>query len=1085
MHASEFHLDRWKTSQRHLKWVAPYVKGVPYSLVAIVFGAVLFLGTVALHGGQPDRVDFNFHIKPILSDRCFSCHGPDDKARKAELRFDTKEGLFRSLEDGTRVVVPGKPEKSRLYQKITEADPAKRMPPPESNLHLSRTEKELIRRWIVEGAGWKRHWAFLPLEEVSIPEVQDTAWVKNPIDRFVMARLEAEGMQPSPRADREQLIRRLTFDLTGLPPTREEINAFLSDTAPGAYKRVVDRLLAAPAYGERMALDWMDVARYADTHGYQADRYRATWPWRDWVIQAFNDNLPYDDFITWQLAGDLLPDPSREQRMATAFNRLHMQTEEGGSVEEEFRVAYVRDRVDTFGTAFLGMTLQCAKCHDHKYDPISQREYYQLFRFFNNIDESGQTSFFTDSMPVPTMLLTDKKEERRLEELRAAVKNVEQEAEAIRAGAKKRFQNWRPVEIESLPLKGLLAAYDFETLEEGKTPASNKNEKPGESIDRVELAEGRGGNVLVLNGENGVQFGDVGSFSRVDPFTIGLWVRIPSKLQEGVILHRSKAPLDAGSRGYELYLEENRLRFGLTHMWPWHSISVRTTEPVPRDQWVHVTMCYDGSSQVEGIDLYLNGTPAMVTVLKDNLFKDILYERTEVHLTIGQRFRDHGFKGGQVDELRVFDRRLTPLEVAHMAGQSDLQTALRRTAESGAESLKNSERLFSYYLAHHDTGWNQHLESLHAARKAENDFVNGIPELMVMEEMEEPRPAHILIRGEYDQKGERVHAATPESILPFDSSRYERNRLGLAQWLTNPKNPLTARVTVNRYWQMHFGKGVVSTPGDFGNQGEWPSHPALLDWLAKRFIDSGWDLKGLHRLILTSATYQQDSKANKDLLRRDPENRLLARGPRLRLPAEMIRDNALAMSGLLVREIGGPSVKPYQPEGLWKEKSGAKYVPDEGEGLYRKSLYTFWKRTSPPPAMMTFDASERNNCIVERQRTSTPLQSLVLLNDIQLVEASRVLAERVLKEGGEDWKTRMRFLFRIMTTRAPSEEEMALLMKMVKGQLEEFESHPDRARALVAVGQTVADASLDEQSLAAVTAVANVLMSYDAVTMKR
>lgn len=1037
----------------------------------------------SLDAKLPDQVDFNFHIKPILSDRCFNCHGPDENTRKAGLRLDTETGPYEKLESGDRAVVPGNLRRSQLIERIASDNPNFMMPPPESNLDLSDYEVALVKRWVEQGAPWSPHWSFIPPEKPDLPDIKQEDWPLNEIDHFVLARLEREGMSPAPAASKETLIRRVTFDLTGLPPTPEEIDAFLGDKNPAAYENVVDRLLASPAYGERMAVEWLDVARYADTGGYQSDRLRRMWPWRDWVIQAFNDNLPFDDFATWQLAGDLLPNATREQSLATAFNRNHRQTEEGGSIDEEFRVEYVADRTQTTATAFLGLTMECARCHDHKFDPISQKEYYQLFSFFNNIDESGQTSHFTDAVPVPTLLLSDDATDRRLQDLQAQIQHKELDLTTIEENARDSFENWaaqqNPSSFPASPVRGLTAHFTLDEIrnESVRNEVSSKN---GSTVYDPVTVEGRFDNAIQFDGENGLQFEDVGVFKRTDPFTLSLWIRPTQWANWNVLVHRTQAALDAGSRGYELALQQDKLVAGLAHMWPNNAIRIVTEEELPLDEWTHIAMTYDGSSRAEGMRLYVDGQPAPVSVVRDNLYKNITYERVDVNLTMGYRFRDSGFKNGLMDEFKVFARALTAIEIAQLSGSNPLPSLLDK------ETLSETERghLFAYYLEHHHPEYLHAREDLRALREEQNAASSPIPEIMVLKEMATPRQAHVLVRGQYDNKGEVVSAGTPESIMPFPED-LPKNRLGLAAWLVDPQNPLTARVAVNRYWQMYFGQGLVATPEDFGNQGALPTHPQLLDWLASTFVELGWDVKALQKMIVMSATYRQASTASPENLASDPQNELLARGPSFRLTAEMIRDQALATSGLLVSKIGGPGAKPYQPEGLWKEKSGIAYQRDTGDGLYRRSLYTFWKRTSPPPSMITFDAARRNQCIVQRQRTSTPMQALVLLNDPQFVEAARKIAERMMQEGGDTLGEQITFVFRLLTSRFPTAEEMQVLTVLYEEQKALYSTDRTRAKALLSTGEAPWDQTLDALDLAAATILATSILNFDEAVIKR
>jgi len=1031
----------------------------------------------------PDRVDFNFHVKPILSDRCFHCHGPDAGNRQADLRLDTKDGLFAAVASGdaSHVVRPGDLNQSEMYRRISATDEDVRMPPPGSKLSLAADEVATIRRWIEQGARWKPHWSLIPLETLSLPKVEQADWPRNEIDRFVLAPLEAEGLKPAPEAPRERLIRRLSFDLTGLPPTIAEIDHFLADGSPDAYEKLVDRLLKSERFGERMAVDWLDVARYADTYGYQADVYRAVWPYRDWIIRAFNSNLPYDQFVTWQLAGDLLPNPTRDQLIATAFNRMHRQTNEGGSIEEEFRVDYVCDRTNTLGAALLGLTMECARCHDHKYDPISQQNYYQLFSFFNNIDECGLYSHFTDAMPNPTLLLTTDDQQQRIDSLTQQIEQAEERLKALAESRGEAFAEWLAGGPREPSIPGLIGDYPLESIQSGKLDNRVAADKPAKVFEDPQLVPGRVGNGLRLSGENNVTTPLGGNFGRHQPFSIALWINTPDFKDRAVIFHRSRAWTDAGSQGYELLLEDGRLSAALIHFWPGNAIRIRTKERIAVGRWLHVVMAYDGSSRAAGLTLYLNGQRADCDVVRDNLFKEITGGGAN-ELTLGQRFRDRGFKNGLVDELQIFDRCLTPLEAQHVVDGTALAATLATPA--GDLSAGRKQALQDYYLANFDPAYREAAAALADLRKQRGQVVDSVPELMVMNEMPEPRPAFLLKRGAYDAPGERVHPGAPASILPW-ADEWPKNRLGLAQWLTDPRHPLTARVAVNRFWQLLFGRGIVTTPEDFGSQGQLPSHPELLDWLAKSFIDSGWDVKALVKRIVMSATYRQNSDCGADLHARDPDNALLARGPRYRLPAEMLRDNALFVGGLLVSRVGGPPVKPYQPPGLWEEKSGAKYDRDVGEGSHRRSLYTFWKRTSPPPAMVTLDAAKREVCVVKRATTSTPLQALVLLNDPQYVEAARASAERAMTEGGTQLEDRLVFIFRTLTSRRPTGQELAVLKQLFAEQRQDFASRPEAAQQFLAVGDQKRNETLDAAKLAALAVVTEAVLNFDESVMKR
>lgn len=992
---------------------------------------------------------FNRVIRPILSDKCFKCHGPDSAARKADLRLDIRDVAVKA-----EAIVPGKPDNSLLVERVFSNDPQEVMPPPGSGKSLTADEKKLLRQWIAAGAEYQSHWSFIPVpKQIPVPSPQDgTKWVRNPIDAFVLERLQQAKIEPAAEASREKWLRRASFDLIGLPPTLEELDAFLADKTPAAYETAVDRLLKSTAYGERMANDWIDVARYADTFGYQSDRDMHVWPWRDWVIRAFNDNLPYDQFIVWQTAGDLLPDPTRDQYLATAFNRLHRQTNEGGSIEEEFRVAYIADRVNTNATAFLGLTFECCRCHDHKFDPLLQRDFYSLSAFFSNIDEHGLYSHFTETPPTPALLLYEGDQSARHQELLKKVREKEAELARVTAEARQRFaQTTAAAPAAAEPA----AKFSFE---DAKPAGDNKP------------VAGKIGQGLQFGGDDAFVCKGAGQFGRATPFSFALWLNPAEHKPRQMIFHRSVAAEDSAFRGYSLVLDNGHAVFSMIHFWPGNAIRVEAKAVLPIGQWTHVVVTYDGSSRAAGLAIYTNGQLAPLDVVRDKLTRDIVHrgewgDSGAPELSLGARFRDSGFKGGIVDEFAVFNHELSPLEVAVIGG-FDLPTS---------ESAR-----FLHYVMHADEPYRAARAELLAARVAENDLVSQVRQIMVMKELPEPRPAHILRRGAYDSPGEIVGADTPASILPFPKD-FPRNRLGLARWLVDDRNPLTARVTVNRYWQMFFGRGLVATSEDFGSQGQAPTHPELLDWLARHFIESGWNVKELCRLIVLSATYRQSTIPREvKLYADDPDNRLLGRGSRHRLPAEQIRDNALAVSRLLVGKIGGPSVMPYQPAGLWEESgTGKSYTQSHGEGLYRRSLYTFWRRTSPPPSMTAFDAVSREVCVARRERTATPLQSLILLNDPQFVEAARVLAEKLIKQETSTVDSRLTTAFRLLTSRAPSAAEVDILQKLYRDQREHFAKTPEDAKALLAVGEMPRDEKLDMSDVAALAMVVKMLLNFD------
>ncbi len=1085
----------------------PAVRGMLAGIVVItvmlrkVLSVGLILGLLpSLPAAEPGRVDYNFQIRPLLSDRCFKCHGPDEKARKKKLRLDQHDGMFKELDDDFAVVKPGDTNHSELIRRIFATDPDDVMPPVDSQLKLSAAEKDLLIRWVAQGAEFKPHWSLIPVGKVSPPQPENKNWMRNPIDAFILTKLDAEKLSPAPEASREVLLRRLTFDLTGLPPTVAELDAFLADTATNAYENAVERCLNSPAYGERMAQDWLDLARFADTYGYQQDVERDMSPWRDWVIESFNENLPYDQFLVWQLAGDLLPNATREQRLATAFNRLHRQTNEGGSIDAEFRNEYAVDRVNTVGTAMLGFTIGCARCHDHKYDPIKQRDFYSLSAFFNNIDESGMYSHYTQATPTPTLLLWPADKAAEAASLSNKISAVEKQLETIRRESTAPFQSWLKSGGKISAPKPV-AHFAFDTVVSNTTPDSlstniSKLEDGPVLVAAPEI--GATNNfALQFSGDNEVVCKNVGHFTRADTFSFSLWLKPTERQDRAVVLHHSRAWSDSGSRGYELVLDHGKPFFGLIHFWPGNAIAVRAKNSLPTNEWSQIVVTYDGSSRAAGIQLYLNGAPLETEVVRDHLYKDIVHRKEwgdmevgKINLTLAGRFRDSGFKNGLIDDLQVFDVALTAAEVAATPRRCDVAATPMSPVLSSAEaallpSRDGASPLRNYFLARQYAPYQTAQAELKNLRAQENALFNNIPEIMTMQELPQPRPTFVLKRGSYDAPGDPVERDTPASILSFPTNA-PRNRLGLAEWMVDRQNPLTARVVVNRIWKLHFGRGIVATPDDFGSQGKLPTHPELFEWLAGWFMDNGWDVKALHRLIVNSATYQQLSEASPELVGRDPFNALLARGPKQRLQAEQIRDSALAASGLLNRTIGGPSVKPYQPVGLWEAAgTGAKYSQDTGDKLYRRSLYTFVKRTSPPPSLLTFDATSREVCTAKRETTTTPLQALVLMNDPQFVEASRVLGERLLKTFPGDKNAQIREAFRKLTGRLPDEKEIAILQQLFAEQKEFYAKETGEADKLLATGESKRDDKLPRADFAATTMLVNTIMNFDEFVMER
>ncbi len=970
----------------------------------------------------PGKVKFNRDVRPILSDKCFFCHGPDPKKREADLRLDERDAAVEA-----KAFVPGKAEVSEMIQRILTADADDHMPPAKSKLgDLTADEIAILKRWIDEGAEYEAHWAFITLK----PE----ATKEQSIGKIVSAGLAERGLKLQAEATPETLIRRLSFDLTGLPPSPEEVTAFVTEhqfDPASSIQHLVTRLLASPHYGERMAVDWLDVARYADSYGFQVDREHEVWPWRDWVVKAFNDNLPYDKFVTWQLAGDLLPNATDEQILATAFNRLHQQENEGGSVEEEYRVEYIADRVQTVSTAFLGLTFECSRCHDHKYDPITQKDYYGLFSMLQNIDEAGLYSFFTPSPPTPAMMLMDAPAKEKMAVMKAKVAELEKPKTTTPPDLSR--EELAHFIFDELKGNKLADALHAAPPPQPKKDAKDKGPPDLAAVLKGEnkLVPGKLGNAIQFTGDDAVDT-PLGNFQRHEPFSVSLWMQTPDAKNRAVVFHRSQAWTDAASRGYELLIEDGKLKWSLIHFWPGNAISIRTKENIPLKQWLQVIVTYDGSSRADGLKIFVDGKLAAVDVIKDNLTKTIAGGGHD-NISLGERMRDRGFKGGLVDDFRVFGRDVT--------------------TETDAELQKARAELFT--------------------------FQDAQKELMVMKELPQPKKAHVLTRGEYDKRGEEVGPTTPASLSPFPKGA-PKNRLGYAQWLTAPEHPLMARVTVNRLWQNLFGRGLVKTTEDFGSQGERPLYPELLDYLAMKFIQSGWDVKTLVKEIVTSQVYRQNSFADAKTMTDDPDNQWLARGPRFRLPAEMIRDNALATAGLIKLTLGGPPVHAYEMSEAFKP-----VTPGAGDTVYRRSLYSNWRRTSPPPAMVAFDAPRRAVCISRRERTDSPLQALILLNGVQYVEAARVLGEKLHLEAKGDLPKMIESGFMRCLSRKPDAKETQICTQLYQEQLAHFKAVPKEAEELFKTGNAKRDVSVPMPEAAAAAVLAQALMNHDACVVKR
>ena len=1026
-------------------------------------------GMPAVWAAPPSSlIDFQRQVRPILSDNCFLCHGPDKGTRMAELRLDMKDGAMAARKNGVPIL-PGKPDESLLIKRIFSDDPGYRMPPVFSHKTLSTEQKDILRKWIEQGAPWKEHWSFIPPSRAALPEVKDATWARTPIDRFLLARMENEGLTPNPEADRRTLIRRVTLDLTGLPPGPDEVEAFAKDRSPTAYENLVDRLLASPRYGEHRARYWLDAARYADSQGLHIDNYREMWPYREWVINAFNHNMPFDQFTIEQLAGDLLPNATLEQKIASGFHRCNVTTNEGGSIPAEVEAMYAKDRADTTGIVWLGLTVGCATCHDHKFDPIKQKEYYSLTSFFRNTTQLALDGNIPDT--PPTVVVPRQEDWKRWTDLSVERANLRETIAKRQAVNDAPFEKWLnrtnpPIALYSL--QSVMAALKADPL-------------PGELPKGVTVGEGPPGLSKALHFEKEASLELDGRVVEVDkPFTIATWIYVPKEKTGFTIASQSEEPKEGKRHGWTLSLNGGQL--GVSGRAPelrmiapaagnadGKYISARPAGDyeLKAETWYHLQFTYDGSRSRKGLSLYVNGVfvPTYGTGEDNNPLTESIAAPARLKL---QGSAVAGFKLLGIHEDEV---------------QAELLYAADRAAAGDRDA---SHKLFTYEVDAKARKAVARLREVDAERTA---IARNGGVTFVMQERADTEPvAHVLYRGQYDQMRDEVHPGVP-AVLPPMAQSLPRNRLGLAKWIVDPANPLTARVTVNRFWQELFGTGIVKTAEDFGAQGEPPSHPQLLDWLALEFRDSGWDVKKLFRLMVTSAAYRQSAVASDDKVRKDPDNRLLARGPRFRMDAEMVRDCALQVSGLLRPEIGGPSVKPYQPVNIWEtvamEQSNTRfYKQDSGEKLYRRSMYTFWKRSAPPPSMDIFNAPSRETCIVRRERTNTPLQALVTMNDPQFVEAARSLAQHALSQSRENVAGQVNFMAARLMSRELEPKEMSIVLGSYRDYLSYYDGKPQDAEKLLSVGEAKTDTSLPKPQFAAMTMVANELMNLDEVLVK-
>jgi hypothetical protein len=1023
-------------------------------------------------------IDFQKEVRPILSNVCFQCHGFDQATRMAGLRLDTKDGAFAERKSG-RAIVAGDLNASLLWQRIDNENAAKRMPPAYSHKSLTPEQKSTLKLWIEQGAPWKEHWAFAAPVRRELPPVRNKDWSRNPIDRFILARLEAEGFAPAPEADRRTLARRLSFDLTGLPPDPRVVEAFLSDTSSDAYEKLVDQFLAMPQWGEHRARYWLDAARYADSHGIHIDNFREMWPYRDWVIRAFNRNQTFDQFTLEQIAGDLLPNRTLDQWVATGFHRCNATTNEGGVIPEEFEAIYAKDRVDTTGTVFLGLTVGCATCHDHKFDPILQREVYQLAAFFRNTTQQTLDGNIRDTAPV--VFVPPFGEEAKWEKLVSDEQRLRGiERQEARAESMGRFEKWiSRTKLTSAPRSPVATSDEDFVLTENLPRAAGVEWKSGARGPQLEFFSK--GKIAVTGGASKI--------SADKPFTISTWFYLPANKSAQVLASHVIAGDKEEDKTIDnpresrngWILEMSGARPQLTLLGDEHRgrISIRSKEELKRGTWNHVSVSYDGSRRWDGLTMYIGGE--RVEPARSNDWKPLAGSiGNDRPLLLGSNGADRDFNGGALEDFRILLRSITDEEAALLAAWSSFETA--RLKPPPEWTTEQRDAAATYYRVRIDTAARAKSELYEqvAAEKLALERRGGLTHVQV--EKPEAPFAHVLNRGMYDQPREKVTPDVP-GVLPPMAADLPRNRLGLAKWLIAPENPLLSRVTVNRFWQEVFGTGIVRTAEDFGSQGEAPSHPELLDWLAVEFRESGWDVKRLFRLMVTSATYRQQGLTTPEKIQKDPQNRLLARGPRFRMDGEEVRDLALAASGLLNGKIGGPSAKPYQPSNVWEtvamnDSDTRFYVQDHGDALYRRSMYTFWKRSAPPPSMDIFNAPTREQCTVRRERTNTPLQALVVMNDPQFVEAARMLAQNAMT-ASHDADSRIDYMTARILSRPFDPAERGVIKRELKDLLQHYDSHLADAKRLLATGESKVDAKLSAPEFAAWTMIASSLLNLD------
>ena len=1042
----------------------------------------------SLFGASNGRIAFNQDIRPILAEACFHCHGPDPGTRKAGLRLDTEAGFFTAKEGEQPTVLKGKPEDSPLYQRLISTDEEEIMPPPESHKTLKPAQIAMVKAWIAEGAPWQPHWSLIKPERSPLPVVKSTAWVKTPVDQFVLSKLEEHQLTPAPEAEAHALIRRVTLDLTGLPPSSEMLKLYAAKAVAGklpdvVYNGLVDELLKKPAYGEHRARYWLDAARYADTHGLHFDKERAIWPYRDWAVKAFNRNQPFDQFTMEQIAGDLLPKPTEDQLIATGFQRCNTTTNEGGTIDEENLANYANDRVQTLGWVYMGLTTNCSQCHDHKFDPITQRDYYSLAAFFRNTTQKPKDGNVKDGLG-PVLVIPTDKDRPRWQALPTEIAAAKTKMGENRKLAAPEFDQWlasaKPADLDKdLPAKGLVAHLPLNEGVGSEVTGICGATKTFKATGEVSWKpDGKIGPAPMMKPGGTFEIGDVGDFEKNQSFSYGAWVRAGKLGVNGGILARMD---EKGQyRGWDLWQADRSFAVHIVSTWPDDALKVSTKKPSVRPGvWQHVFVTYNGSGKAQGVKIFIDGKEQELKYETNGLKGSI---KTTTPTRIGQRSHVQVFHDGSVQDVRIYDRMLVPAEVMTLSKVGPLREMLA----SSKRGPKQKEALFEHYLVTRHAGY-QAADGLNTKLETEKTAIETrSPITHIQEEKKDTMPmANILMRGQYDKVGEAVDAAVPVALgkLPDGAPK---NRLGLAQWLVSAENPLSARVTVNRFWQELFGSGLVKTSEDFGIMGSAPTHPELLDWLAVDFRESGWDVKRLFKMLVTSATYRQAAIITPEKTEKDRDNSLLSRGPRFRMDAEMIRDYALAASNTLSPTMGGPGTMPYQPENVWEVvgMGTEKYTQDKGENLYRRTLYNFWKRMAPPASLDIFNAPSREVSCVRRDRTNTPLQALVTMNDPQFIEAARNLAQRTLGTVPGDDTAKASALAERLLCRSPKADEMAIIQVSLNDLRAHYIANPAEAAELLKVGESKVDDKLSKPELAAWTMLCNQLMNLDEVLNK-